>query len=329
MWRRGFLGESHLLYQFDRHNPADYVSDAFRWFVTPSIDRSPYLMDDKYVFGMVLLGLGAPTPTLLGTYSGDARLVTPGHSYAAADPAFIEFLERSGVVVFKPRAGGGGAKILFVATSAGSLTINSSPASATDLFDYMGRSDYIACSFVRQHPYAADIFPRSTNTLRVLTMVGPETGRPFVAAAVHRFGVTGSVPVDNFSQGGLSVDVDPATGVLGSGVTFPKDGVLRFHEAHPETGKPIKGVLIPGWSAISTGLLGLAAQLPSDIPYVGWDVVVTQDGYSVLEGNRYSDVNLLQVHRPLLPDPRVRAFYRFHAVRLGRGRAIRHWPANA
>lgn len=48
--------------------------------------------------------------------------------------------------------------------------------------------------------------------------------------------------------------------------------------------------------------------------YVGWDIIVTDDGYKIIEGNNYSDVNLLQIHRPLLADPRVRRFYLYHGI---------------
>jgi cell division septal protein FtsQ len=43
---------------------------------------------------------------------------------------------------------------------------------------------------------------------------------------------------------------------------------------------------------------------------VGWDVLVDATGESViLEANRNSDVNLLQVHGGLLAEPRIRQFY--------------------
>jgi hypothetical protein len=42
--------------------------------------------------------------------------------------------------------------------------------------------------------------------------------------------------------------------------------------------------------------------------------VVTEDGFRILEGNKYPDVHILQVHRPLLADDRIRAFYRRHGV---------------
>jgi hypothetical protein len=48
---------------------------------------------------------------------------------------------------------------------------------------------------------------------------------------------------------------------------------------------------------------------------VGWDVMVTDDGFQVIEGNKFSDVQVLQVHRPLPDDRRVRDFYRHGIIR--------------
>lgn len=70
---------------------------------------------------------------------------------------------------------------------------------------------------------------------------------------------------------------------------------------------------MPRWQRVRTELLALARRA-SFLPYVGWDVVVTDSAFTILEGNKYSDVDLLQVHEPLLRDPRVRAFYERHGI---------------
>jgi hypothetical protein len=175
-----------------------------------------------------------------------------------------------------------------------------------------GLEDYIATTFVSQAAYAAAIAPGSTNTIRLLTIVDAD-GAPAIATAVHRFGTARSWPVDNWTQGGLSVAIDLVTGRLGRGAVYPRTGELAWETHHPETGAAIEGMVVPGWAEVRAGILALAERLPF-LPYVGWDVIVTDGGYTVLEGNHYSDVNLLQVHGPLLREPRVREFYRRQGV---------------
>jgi hypothetical protein len=317
--RRGFLSESQVLYQLEKNRIDDYVSDTFRWLVSPFIVGAPYILDDKFVFTMTMEALGFPTPRLLAMYGGDGRLVTPAQTHTAA--TLLAWVERSGTLVFKPRFGGGGIGLIFAQVKDGVLHLNGAPASPGELMNRLGRYHYVAGEFVEQHPYAAAIAPGCTNTLRVLTMVQPSTGVPFIARAVHRFGTRATAPVDNFSRGGLSFAVEIESGTLGSGAPFPKEGRVTYQDTHPESGVRVRGTEIPHWPAIKEALLRLAARLPADVPYVGWDVVVTPDGYRILEGNRYSDVNVLQLHGPMLPDPRIREFYEHHAAKIGMG-----WP---
>ena len=69
----------------------------------------------------------------------------------------------------------------------------------------------------------------------------------------------------------------------------------------------ITGVRIPHWDSMTKKLLDVCAEM-SYIPYVGWDIIITPDGFAVIEGNNYPDLGH-QVFSPLLEDPRVRAFY--------------------
>jgi hypothetical protein len=173
---------------------------------------------------------------------------------------------------------------------------------------------YIVTEFLKQHQYAARIYPKTTNTLRVLTMWDDEESRaPFVAFVIHRFGTARSFPVDNWGRGSLSAWVDGETGIVGPAAAAPTANSLEWHDSHPETKERIMGVKIPGWETIKARLLGLAGKCAS-VPYVGWDLVITDDGFSVIEGNNRTDVNLLQIHRPLLVDERVVRFYERQGV---------------
>jgi len=68
---------------------------------------------------------------------------------------------------------------------------------------------------------------------------------------------------------------------------YPHDGIVDWHESHPETGARIEGTAIPGWAETRDRLLEIAETL-SHIPYIGWDLIVTDEGgFQVIEANSY------------------------------------------
>ncbi|MBD3338146.1 MAG: hypothetical protein GF353_03495 [Candidatus Lokiarchaeota archaeon] len=73
------------------------------------------------------------------------------------------------------------------------------------------------------------------------------------------------------------------------------------------------GIKIPHWFKIKEQLLKIAASFPY-LQYVGWDLIITDRSFKIIEGNHYTDVNLLQVHQPLLTDPRTKKFYQYHNI---------------
>ena len=171
----------------------------------------------------------------------------------------------------------------------------------------------LACVYINQASYAQNIFPETTNTLRILTLIDPDSNQAFLAAAVHRFGTCRSGAVDNWAAGGLSAHVNPLTGQLGRGFVYQMGNPPLSCATHPDTGSTIEGVIVPGWEALSKRLLSVANKW-SFIPYIGWDIVVTEGGFQVLEGNNSTSVDLFQVHEPLLSNPRIKRFYHYHNV---------------
>ena len=145
-------------------------------------------------------------------------------------------------------------------------------------------------------------------------MINPESGIPFIAAAAHRFGTDRSAPVDNCNAGGITSNIDLETGVLSKGILTYFDGnSLTWLDNHPDTGSRISGVQVPGWEDIKMKILDTSAEI-SHLKYIGWDIVVTENGFVVLEGNNGPDIKLHQVHVPLLRNPMTREFFKFYGV---------------
>jgi hypothetical protein len=222
--------------------------------------------------------------------------------------------DRHGSIILKPLDSSHGWGVYRL--DANPLRLNGQRVGESELQTLVATLDnYLITEAVRQAAYAESIFPQTTNTVRVMTFVDPDTEQPFIARAVHRFGSKDTVPTDNWSRGGLCAVVDVETGRLGRGVKHiaRTGGKLAWQSRHPDTGAAIESVYIPHWAQVCEALLGAVRALPFLI-YVGWDVAVTDDGFCILEGNGNPDIDLLQVHGGLLSDPRVRRFYEHHRV---------------
>lgn len=166
--------------------------------------------------------------------------------------------------------------------------------------------NYGIFQYIPQHPVLDDIFRDSINTIRLVSLLFANELR---LVGVLRIGNSKSTPFDNFSQGGMVALIDLETGVLSSAVMRNVRGESEFVDYHPDTGSVIKGVKVPYWKDIVTEFRGwLDSNAIFD--YVGWDILVGQDGYYLIEGNHNPDIDLIQVHFPYLDDPIISSFFK-------------------
>lgn len=311
-WSRGFLSQSVVYYGLTEDNWRDYVSDYVRALRTPLINGSynPTL-NDKLVFYLTMTHLSAPTPAVYGLVGRDGTSWLGSPAGEEPVTGLMQALERRGELVLKPFDGGLGERIVFLELEDGRIRANGAPVDAGDLPSLL-RPGTLICERVHQGRYAAEIFAGSTNTLRIVTMWDYEAGAPFVAAAAHRFGTHRSAPVDNTGQGGVGAAVDAATGELGP-LLSAEGARLRRDAHHPDTGVRVQGTLVPSWATLVEDLLALARRL-AHVPYIGWDVVVGDDGHSLIEGNAAPDTLTQAFSGPWLADPRIRRFYEHHGT---------------
>lgn len=314
MWRRGFVSECHLVYDFARNPIEHYLPEYHRLVRASRINRRPEVLHHKLLFEAFFKAL-LPIPRTLAWISGGVITPLVRDPWIDAPEALLAACRALGRLVVKPYGESGGKGFHVLAWEDGRCLLDGAPLSRETLAALVrGAGDLMVTEYAWQGEYAAGVYPHATNSIRVLVLRDPHRDRrAFIPIAVHRFGSSRSAPADNFQKGGFAAEVDLATGVVGKATTYPREGKLQWFSHHPETGAPIEGLRVPGWSIIVERLLA-ATEAYDFLDYVAWDVVARGDGFSVLEGNNHSGMIVLQVFRGLLADERVRAFLEHHRV---------------
>lgn len=123
----------------------------------------------------------------------------------------------------------------------------------------------------------SEFHPSSLNTVRITTVRFDD--RVEVAYAFARLGQGGSV-IDNARSGGIIGLIDPETGIIIAAC----DEHMNRYIIHPDSRKKIIGFEIPMWREAVAFVTELCQVVP-DNRYTGWDVVLTDSGWVMIEGN--------------------------------------------
>lgn len=310
-WFSGFSNEKYELYNF-KENPRKLYLTDFQRRKTAMIN-GPYsiVLDDKNLFTKVL-----EQEKLTAQTYGNIKYGKISLGEEEIDlPSFIAFIKEKGKVIVKSYYGGGGQSVYRLSVKDDQLRLNDKLITDQELAAFIaGAKRFIISEHLTQADYAAHIFPETINTIRILTMQDPTTHEVFIPIAVHKFGSTKTLPADNVRNGGMTARVDIETGILQRSALHADNNMkIQWQELHPDTKVKIEGTLIPNWRQVRERIIQLAQSLDY-IRYVGWDVVVTNDGLRIIEGNNFSDVNILQIHQPLLQDQRARNFYKHYGI---------------
>jgi len=154
-------------------------------------------------------------------------------------------------------------------------------------FDQMGMVEFmkennlgLVEEFIVQHPDMNRLSPSAVNTVRVITQLDDD-GEVVILGCRLRISVNSTV--DNMAAGNLAASIDEDTGiVIGPGVY--SDITKSDQKIHPVTKVPIEGFQVPFWGLILKMVKSAALRHPQN-KSIGWDVVITEKGPGLIEGN--------------------------------------------
>lgn len=306
-WRHGFMSRNYLLFDLDDEDPDDYLSARQQArYISPAVNGTyADVLENKVAYHLSTEPYVDCVPTFYGVIQGGEFVPGPA---GEIEGGVSSILDAEGDVIIKPVTGTHGRGVYRLSREPGGYTINGDRVSEEGLADFLRRLDgFLAVEFVENHGYADAICPTAVNTIRVIAIRGPDSHEFSVVSAVHRFGSSTTGPTDNWSGGGFAAPIDVETGEFGHLIGYTPETGLRRLERHPDTGTRVNGEYVPQWERIKATVLDVA-ELHREEPYVGWDVVLTDDGPVVLEGNCAPGITVQQLGSGLLENDRVREF---------------------
>ena len=146
---------------------------------------------------------------------------------------------------------------------------------------FMEKYDYqLVEEFLVQHPELNRLSPSGVNTVRMITQLD-EQGDVNILGCRLRISVNS--PVDNMAAGNIAATINDETGRL-EGTAVYSDITKPQLKRHPITNVKIAGFQVPFWEE-TLEMVKKAALLHPQNKSIGWDVVVTEKGPGLIEGN--------------------------------------------
>lgn len=312
---KGFLPESIVHYSdFKRYPRKEYIND-WQTYTKAIRINSGYneIMNNKLMFYDMMRPTGK-IPKIYGYMAKNGIVLFDKKSSDLDD--LIYLLKEVGSLFFKRFEGGSGEGIFKAEYREEKFWINRNQYSVKEMKSQLRLYSGVLimeCLY-NSIDYAIKIFPKTLNTVKILTMINPKTNKAFIAGAFQRFGTESSYPLDNMSTGGVSCLVNIETGKLETSYVYdPVTDKERPVKTHPDSNRIILGITLPHWEKVKEEILEIANRY-SYLKYVAWDIALTKDSFIIIEGNANSETWGFQLGMPLLRNPDVKDFYRYYGV---------------
>ena len=285
----GYLADQYVLYDFKHVDKHEYLSE-FDWYRSRYINEPfDFAFNNKVVCSQMLKDHIR--------FATDYFIINKNIPYdfeqgPISFDTIVDKLIEDGSLFIKPFGMGKGNGVHRLGYVDGTILVDEKPYTREELIAFLKTLDrYVICETIKQHSYSDKIYDKTTNTIRFITMRDTETHEMKPFFAVQRIGTSDTIPVDNGSKGGLVAKINMETGELSEAKCLHK---LGSWDVHPDSGNPIKGVVIPNWDGIKETVMSACRHIPY-MEFIAWDLLITEDGVCVIEANTSSGVNIIQL----------------------------------
>lgn len=314
----GFHYQNYKLFKINKENRKNYVSDL-KYENAHPINRScSSIIDNKLYLPFFLKDYKELVPKYF-YYIDNGCLVNLqcGKNLNNNPENILNDLSKEKKLVLKHCSRSKGEGFYLLESQNDQIFLNKNAINKKNFFNFIkSLNRYIITEFIYQHDYASEISPNSTNTIRILCAYDYEIGEFFIASAFHRFGFENKL-VDNISSGnGMLFYIDLKNGCIKKNgllkrLNFPFEHINDIY--HPTTNKKICDIKIPYWENIKSTTLDIVKNI-SFIKYIGFDIVVTNENFKILETNSLHSLLTLHGDDEFQNNIKLKNFFKYHKI---------------
>lgn len=307
-YKRGFISDKKTMFNLNDENYTNYISDVDYYKIHPINKSASKWIDDKLTTAYMLQGFKQYLPKYYFQLQNKSilKLMDCPLNYNGNIDGIIKLLKSQKELAVKQLLGSLGEGFYKLSYDRGLYYINNKESNYDEIERLINELDnYIITEYLNVHDDLGKIFNITPNTLRIMSIYDENEG-PKIIGAFIRFGTSKTGMIEHGYLGGICANINLETGEFYDGRIL-KNNFMEECNIHPDTNISIKGN-VPYWDLIKDKLMEISNYMPQ-VLYMGWDIVVTNDGFKILEINSHQNIDNIQYYQPLYTNKYNKRFF--------------------
>lgn len=312
-YQRGFFSDKTRNYGLTEENYRNYLSDWDYYKLHPINGSYSHWIDDKLTTQKILHPFSEYLPMYyMHLYKGKLLQLDDCPDEIEGNlSGLLLLLRKQKYLALKQFSGTLAEGFYKLEFSGEEYRMNEQRISEAALIEFFNKlllkyGDYLLTEYLHPHKDIMRIWSKSPNTLRIMVLNDDPIIGPQIVRAYWRFGTSQTGVVDNPRVGGVICSVDVNSGQFYRSSMY-KGEFLVETKIHPDTGVLIEGE-IPDWDFIKTKIIEISKYIP-ELPYLGYDAIITDAGFKIIEINSHQGIKYLQHFDSLLENGQTKVFF--------------------
>ena len=307
-WKKGFTSSRVFTYNINESNYRNHIPDFDYYKLHPINGIYSRWIDDKLTMKYILAPFNEYLPEYYFQICGDEilRLTDCPKIYQCSVDGIVNLLKDNTNLALKPLAGSLGEGFYRLIYKDNSYYINTKKVDEDELKEFIKNlSGYLVTEYIIAHDEIRKIYNATPNTLRI-QLTRDSNKRAKITGAFIRFGTKKSGVLETPLAGGIFANVMLQDGLVNEAYRL-NDNILVKINNHPDTDQKFD-FFLPNWDLICRKVVEISQYLPQ-LRYIGFDIVITNNKFKILEINSLTATTVLPFFYPILSDQYNEEFF--------------------